>query len=58
MSFVLVVNLKKGSSGSVSRGKPGQGMQADCTLTISDDDLMELAVGKLNGAQVIFPIYV
>ena len=36
----------------MSRGRPGQGVKADCTLTLTDDDLMGLATGKLSGMQV------
>ena len=49
---MTVVNLKKGTGGSVTRGTPGQGLAADCTLTISDDDLVDMAAGKVSGMQV------
>ena len=36
---------------SVYPGTPKNG-KADCTMTISDDDFVDLVSGKLNGQQV------
>ena len=51
-SFLLfpATDLKNGS-GSVYPGEPQQG-KAGCTLTLSDDDLVDMVTGKLDGQKV------
>lgn len=49
---VWTVSLKKGAEGAVHAGAPKQG-KPDLTLTVSDDDFVKLADGKLN-AQTAF----
>jgi len=39
------LDLKKGS---VYKGEPASGTKADTTLTIEDDDMVDMALGKLN----------
>ena len=41
----------KNGDGNMYRGKPKSG-KADCTLVISDEDVIDLASGKLNGQTV------
>lgn len=48
--IVSAVDLKSGS-GAVYAGEPKEG-KPGVTLTISDDDLVDLASGKLDGQKV------
>ena len=41
----------KTGEGSIYKGPP-KGVKADCTVVISDDDLVDLVSGKLNGQTV------
>lgn len=52
----LAVDLKNGS-GSIYQGEPRTGTKAGCTLTISDENFIALASGKLNGQQVYYYRY-
>ena len=45
-----VVDLKKGN-GEIYEGILKSG-KADCTITVSDDNFMDLVAGKLDGQQV------
>ena len=45
------VDLKNGS-GSVYPGDPQQG-KSGCVFTVSDDDMMDLVTGKLDGQKVM-----
>jgi len=46
------VDLRQGAPVAVYRGHPEAGVKPDCTLTISDNDFVELAAGKLTGTKV------
>ena len=48
--FFSATDFKTGE-GAIYRGKPKTG-KADCSLTISDEDLILLAQGKLNAQNV------
>lgn len=41
----------KTGEGAIYKGPP-KGVKADCTIVISDDDLVDLVSGKLNGQTV------
>jgi len=45
------VDLKNGS-GSVYEGDPQQGSKTGCVFTVSDDDMMDMVSGKLDGQKV------
>ena len=49
---VAAIDLRKGGKGHVYQGPPAKGSTADVELTISDDDLLLLGTGKLNGQKV------
>lgn len=47
--FLIAADMKTG--GGVYKGEPKQG-KADCTLTIDDGAMMDMAAGKLDGQTV------
>lgn len=47
--FLIAADMKTG--GGVYKGEPKQG-KADCTLTIDDKNMLDMASGKLNGQTV------
>ncbi len=50
------IDLTKTTGGAVYNGKPQDrgAKPADCTITMSDDDFIELASGRLDGKKVGF----
>ena len=48
----VALDLRKDSDAAVYRGQPLLHAVPDCTLTVSDVDLVELATGKLSGNKV------
>ena len=51
MLCVAAVNLTKKDTG-IYQGPPRDGTKADCILTLTDENLVGLASGKLNGTEV------
>lgn len=41
-----------GKKGTITEGKPGEGTTAQVTITVSDDDFIDLALGKANAPAV------
>lgn len=41
-----------GKKGVISEGKPTEGTAAQVTITVSDDDFIDLALGKANAPAV------
>lgn len=50
LKCILAVDLKT-PPGSLYQGEP-KGVRAGCTLTLSDEDFVQLANGELNAQQV------
>lgn len=49
-SFIAALDLKKGE---VYEGTPQEGVKPDTTLSVTDSDLVDIALGKIN-PQVAF----
>ena len=41
-----------GKKGTITEGKPAEGTTAQVTITVSDDDFIDLAMGKANAPAV------
>jgi len=46
-----------GKKGTINEGKPQEGTTAQVTITVDDNDFVDLALGKANAPAVFMNIY-
>ncbi len=56
--FHLILFLAiDGKKGTINEGKPQEGTTAQVTITVDDNDFVDLALGKANAPAVFMNIY-
>ncbi len=56
--FHLILFLAiDGKKGTINEGKPQEGITAQVTITVDDDDFVDLASGKANAPAVCINIF-